>query len=74
MLDVHAPHKALHNVYEILLHLFTITLGLLIATQIEACMEWRGHVHLAAEARTSLRAAIAHNLEDLKGEVPVEMA
>lgn len=47
-------------------HLFIITLGLLIATQIEACQEWRSHVHLAAEARSSLRAEIDRNLGDLK--------
>lgn len=66
MLDVHAPHKPITEIKEVLVHLFVITLGLLIATQIEACQEWRGHVHLAAEARASLRAEIEHNLADLK--------
>jgi hypothetical protein len=40
MLDVHLPHK-LHGFGEFLLHLFTISVGLLIATQIESCVEWR---------------------------------
>jgi hypothetical protein len=31
MLDVHLSHKPLHGVWEFLLHLFTITVGLLIA-------------------------------------------
>ena len=70
MLDVHAPHKPLHGVGEFFLHLFTITIGLLIATQIESCMEWRHHVHLAQEARESLRAEIQKNLKDLKGAQP----
>lgn len=70
MLDVHAPHKRLEGVKEILLHLFVITLGLLIATQIEACEEWRAHVHLAAEARASLRVEIEQNLNDLKSAAP----
>jgi hypothetical protein len=70
MLDVHAPHKPLRGISEILIHLITITLGLLIATQIEGCMEWRGHVHLAAEARDSLRAEIQHNLQDLRDTEP----
>ena len=74
MLDVHPPHKAIHNVYEILIHLVTITLGLLIATQIEGCMEWRNHVHLAEEARTSLHNEIAHNLDDLKAALPTVKA
>lgn len=66
MLDVHAPHKKLADVKEMLVHLFVITLGLLIATQIEACQEWRGHVHLAAEARASLRVEMENNLGHLK--------
>src|ERR1700691_2590452 len=70
MLDVHAPHKPLRGISEILIHLITITLGLLIATQIEGCMEWRRHVHLAAEARDSLRSEIQRNLEDMQGAQP----
>jgi hypothetical protein len=70
MLDVHPPHKPLHGFWEFLLHLFTITVGLLIATQIESCMEWRHHVHLAEEARTRLRVEIESNLEHLKRAQP----
>jgi hypothetical protein len=70
MLDVHPLHKPLHGFQEFLLHLFTITVGLLIATQIESCMEWRHHVHLAEEARTRLRAEIESNLKDLKHAQP----
>lgn len=69
MLDVHLPHK-LHGFWEFLLHLFTITVGLLIATQIESCVEWRHHVHLAEEARIALRAEIENNLKDLRGIQP----
>ena len=71
MLEVHPLHKPLHGFWEFLLHLFTITVGLLIATQIESCMEWRHHVHLAEEARTRLRAEIESNLKDLKQAHPV---
>lgn len=70
MLEVHMPHKPLHGVGEFLFHLFTISVGLLIATQIESCVEWRHHVHLAEEARASLRAEIEHNLKDLKDAEP----
>jgi hypothetical protein len=69
MLDVHLPHK-LHGFWEFLLHLFTITVGLLIATQIESCVEWRHHVHLAQEARASLRTEIERNLRDHKQMQP----
>jgi hypothetical protein len=69
MLDVHLPHK-LHGFWEFLLHLFTITVGLLIATQIESCVEWRHHVHLAEEARAALRTEIVSNLKDFKQMQP----
>jgi hypothetical protein len=61
MLDVHLPHKSIRGFSEFLIHLFTITVGLLIATQIESCVEWRHHMHLAEEARVALRAEIEHN-------------
>ena len=69
MLDVHLPHK-LHGFWEFLLHLFTITVGLLIATQIESCVEWRHHMHLAEEARMELRVEIESNLKELKEHQP----
>ena len=62
MLDVHAPHIKLHGFGEFLVHLLTITVGLLIATQIESCVEWRHHVHVAREAREALREEIELNL------------
>ncbi len=74
MLDVHAPHSPLHGSKEFFLHLFTITVGLLIATQIESCVEWRHHVHLAEEARASLRVEIQQNLGDLKAALPALLA
>jgi hypothetical protein len=70
MLEVHLPHKPIHGVWEFFFHLFTITIGLLIATQIESCVEWRHHVHLAEEARTQLRIEIENNLKDLKQAQP----
>ena len=69
MLDIHLPHK-LHGFGEFLLHLFTITVGLLIAVQIESFVEWRHHLHLAEEARAALRTEIEHNLKQLKGVQP----
>ena len=75
MLDVHPPHQKMHGFGDFLLHLLTITVGLLIAVGIEGCVEWRHHVHLATEARDTMRAEIEHNakfldskLTELKGE------
>lgn len=69
MIEVHLPRK-LHGFGEFLIHLFTITVGLLIAVQIESFVEWRHHLHLAEEARAALRAEIEHNLKDLKAVQP----
>lgn len=70
MLDVHLPHKSIRGFSEFLIHLFTITVGLLIAVQIESFVEWRHHLHLAEEARVALRAEIESNLKDLRGIQP----
>jgi len=66
MLDVHAPHKSLHGFWDFFIHLFTISVGLLIATQIESCVERQHHAHLAEEARQELRTEIAANVKDLR--------
>ena len=66
MLDVHVPHGRVREVSDFFIHLVTITVGLLIATQIESCVEWRHQVHLAESARESLHAEIEHNVVDLK--------
>ena len=61
MLDVHAPHDKMHGLKDFLLHLFTITVGLLIALSLEGCVEWRHHRHLVQEAEEGLRGEIAQN-------------
>ncbi len=70
MLEVHAPHKRLREVGEYFIHLVIITIGLLIATQIESCEEWRAHRHIAAEAREALHKEIASNLKALRDAEP----
>jgi hypothetical protein len=70
MLEVHPPHKPLRGFWDFLIHLLIITVGLFIATQIESCVEWRHHVHLAEKAREELRAEITKNLKDLKDAQP----
>jgi hypothetical protein len=61
MLDVHPPHKAIEGVGEFFLHLFTISVGLLIAVGIEAAVERHQHRELAAEARDTMTAEIRKN-------------
>lgn len=65
MLDVHAPHEKIHSIRDFLLHLFTITVGLLIALGLEGCME-RMHKHeLRREAETNLKQEIRDNQKEI---------
>jgi hypothetical protein len=63
MLDVHAPHGRIEGLKEFLLHLLTITIGLLIALGLEGCVEWRHHRNLVREAEDAMHGEISHNLE-----------
>ena len=65
MLEVHPPHEKVHGVKAFLLHILTITIGLLIALSLEGCVEWRHHRHLVKEARESLHEEIKANSENV---------
>jgi len=66
-LDVHAPHEPIHGVKDFLLHLLTITVGLLIAVGIEGCVELHREHKLVKEARATLREEIQSNSESMNG-------
>jgi hypothetical protein len=66
MLDVHPPHKAIHGFGEFFLHIFTITVGLLIAVGIEAAVTRHEHRHLAEEAADTMTSEIRRNLDNTK--------
>jgi hypothetical protein len=68
-LDVHAPHEPIHSLKDFFLHLFTITVGLLIAVGIEGCVELHHEHSLVKEARATLRDEIQHNSDSLKDEL-----
>ena len=65
MLDVHPLHEKIHGFRDFLLHLLTITIGLLIALGLEGCVEWNHHRNLRNEAEANLRQEIAANQKDL---------
>lgn len=65
MIDVHAPHKSIGNTGEFFLHLFTITIGLLIAVGIEGCVGRYEHHKLAEEARQTMRVEIRKNAKQV---------
>ena len=69
MIDVHPPHEPIHGWRDFFIHLFTITIGLLIALSLEGCVEWQHHRHLVHEAEASLHAEIQHNAKGMQENI-----
>jgi hypothetical protein len=65
MLDVHPPHRKIHGFRDFLLHLFTITVGLLIALALEGCAERWHHRELRKEADANLQQEIRDNAKEI---------
>ena len=74
MLDVHPPEHGIHGTRDFFLHLFTITIGLLIALGLEAGVEAVHHRHQREEAETLVRREIQNNLNKLQDGAPQALA
>ena len=61
VLDVHPPHTAVHGWRDFLLHILTITIGLLIALALEGTVTAIEHRSLVREARENIRREIQGN-------------
>jgi hypothetical protein len=68
-LDVHAPHHRIEGWKDFLVHLLTISVGLLIAVGIEGCVELHREHKLVHEARDTMREEIQHNSDTMKDVV-----
>ena len=68
-LDVHAPHHPIGGWKDFLIHLVTISIGLLIAVGIEGCVELHREHKLVREARETMREEIQHNSDEMRGAV-----
>jgi hypothetical protein len=64
MLDV---PKKIHGLRVFLLHILTITMGLLIALSLESFVDGVHHRELLRDAKASMHAGIAHNAQRLAG-------
>jgi hypothetical protein len=69
VLDVHPPHGPTHGARDFFIHLFTITIGLLIALGLEGCVEWQHHRHLVHEAEAGLHTEISSNEKGMKDTI-----
>ena len=65
MIEVHPPEEKIHGIRDFLLHLFTITIGLLIALGLEAAVESWHHHQLRVEATENLQQELEHNRKEL---------
>jgi len=68
-LEVHPPHEPIHTFRDFLLHIFTITIGLLIALGLEAAVENLHHRHIVREARENIRREIEQNQQAVKEDL-----
>lgn len=64
-MDVHAPHEPIHSWRDFVLHLLTITVGLLIALGLEASVEALHHRSERLETLRNLREEITENRQTL---------
>lgn len=67
MLDVHAPEHPISGTREFFIHLFTITVGLLIALGLENAAESIHHRHQRREAEENIRHELEANRSLLRG-------
>ena len=69
MLDVHAPHEPIHTWKGFVIHIATITIGLLIAIGLEQLAEYVHHRHQAAAIAGKLRAESYENMAIVRSDI-----
>jgi hypothetical protein len=65
MVEVHPPEAGIHSFRDFLLHLLTITIGLLIALGLDAGVEKLHQRSLRIEATENIRQEMEHNRKEL---------
>jgi uncharacterized protein YaaN involved in tellurite resistance len=65
MIDVHAPEHRVGGMRDFFVHLFTITIGLLIALGLENAAEAWHHHHQRLEAEATIQRELLHNKQHL---------
>jgi hypothetical protein len=66
VIEVHPPNEPVHSWRDFLIHLATITIGLLIALSLEGCVEFWHHRSLVHEAEASMQIEIDANARELQ--------
>lgn len=69
MLDVHAPHESIATWKGFVIHIATITIGLLIAIGLEQLVEYFHHRHQAAAIAGKLKVESYENIAIVRGDI-----
>jgi hypothetical protein len=69
MLDVHAPHESIHTWKGFVIHIATITIGLLIAIGLEQTIEYLHHRQQAAAISGKLKAESYENIVVVRSDI-----
>ena len=72
-MEIDLPEKPIHSVRDFFLHIFTITIGILIALGLEQGVEAYHHRQLAEEARANIVSELRdnrHNLDEVRKHIP----
>ncbi len=72
MLDVHALHSTVHTWRDFLIHIATITIGLLIAIALEQCVEYLDHIHQRHQLQYDLLEEAKRNRDILTADLGLE--
>ena len=65
-MEIHPLEGGIHSLKQFLLHLLTITVGILIALGLETSVQWAHHRALVREAQANLAAEIQENQRELE--------
>src|ERR1700735_4560096 len=63
MLEVHAPHEALHTWQGFFIHIATVVSGLVVAVGLEQTVELFHHRHLREQLEAQMREVFAGDLQ-----------
>lgn len=72
ILEPHAPHEPIRNWRGFLVHVATITIGLLIAIVLEQSVEYLHHVHQRHQLQRDLHEEAQRNRDILQGDLGLE--
>jgi hypothetical protein len=72
MLDVHPVHSPVHSWRDFLVHIATITIGLLIAIALEQCVESLHHIHQRHQLQDDLLEEAKRNRDILTTDLELE--